>query len=68
MEKFDEEAFFADVASVSWERVVSVTNDIDSMVETWSDLFSSILENTLQVEIEEFRIGTAPGSTLISRL
>ena len=33
----------ADVAEVSWEGVVSVTNDIDSMVETWSDLFLSII-------------------------
>ena len=34
----------ADVAKVSWEGVVSVTNDIDSMVVIWSELFSSIIE------------------------
>ena len=34
----------ADVAKVSWEGVVSVTNDIDSMVETKCHLFSSIIE------------------------
>ena len=33
-----------DVAKVSWEGVSSVTNDIDSMVVTWSELFSSIIE------------------------
>ena len=33
MKKFNEEAFLADVAKVPWDRVVSVTDDVDSMVE-----------------------------------
>ena len=44
MKKFNAEAFLADVAKVSWEGIASVTNEIDSMIETWSDLFSSIIE------------------------
>ena len=44
MKKFNKKAFLADVAKVSWEGVVSVTNDIYSMVVTSSELFSSILE------------------------
>ena len=39
-----QEAFLVDVVKVSWERVVNVTNDIDSMVKTWPALFSSIIE------------------------
>ena len=38
MKKFNETAFLADVAKVPWDRVVSVTDDADSMVEAWSYL------------------------------
>ena len=33
MKKFNEEAFLANVANAPWDRVVSVTDDVDSMVE-----------------------------------
>ena len=44
MKKFNEEALLADVVKVPWDRVVSVTDDVDSMVEAWSYLFSFIRE------------------------
>ena len=44
MKKFNEEAFLADVAKDPWDRAVSVTDDVDSMVEAWSYLFSFFIE------------------------
>ncbi len=44
MKHFNEEAFLADVSSIFWGQMVTQTDDIDIIVNNWSNLFSSIID------------------------
>ena len=54
MNKFNEVEFFAYVASVSWEHVVTLTDNINLQVNDWSDTFSAIIVK--HAPIREMRI------------
>ena len=43
MNNFMEGEFLADVASVCWEHVVTLTDDINSLVNDWSAIFSALI-------------------------
>ena len=44
MKNFNEEAFLADVSGISWEQMLTATDNIDILVNLWSNLFSAIIE------------------------
>ena len=44
MKNFSEEAFLADVSGICWEQMVSGTDDINLLVNRWSNMFSMIIE------------------------
>ena len=41
---FIEGEFLVDVASVCREHVVTITDNIDSLVNDWSEIFSTLIE------------------------
>lgn len=44
MKQYNEEEFLADIAKITLESVVNTTDDVDSIVEIRSFLFSSIVD------------------------
>ena len=44
MKQFNEEVFVADVAGICWEQMLLETDDIDVLVNDWSNLFSIIID------------------------
>ena len=48
MKNFDKEAFLADVSGICWKQMLNVTDDINVLVDYWSNLFSLIIENMPQ--------------------
>ena len=44
MKKFDKTEFLNDLLSIDWKGIVSDTDDINVIVEHWSNIFSLILE------------------------
>eukprot|EP00794_Sanderia_malayensis_P015140 gene15140-16696_t len=44
MKNFREENFLNDLNSVNWKGIVTKTNDINQIVDEWSNMFSMILE------------------------
>ena len=44
LKKFNGEAFLTDVASISWEQIVSKSDHLDSLVQEWTNIFSYIVE------------------------
>ena len=42
--KFNGEAFLSDVASICWEQIVRKSNNLDSLVQEWTNIFSYIVE------------------------
>ena len=44
MKNFREEAFLADDSGICWEQMVSGTDDINLLVNRWSNMFSMIIE------------------------
>ena len=43
MKNFKEEAFLADVSGVCWEQILTDTDDINLLVNFWSEIFSLII-------------------------
>ena len=41
---FIEGEFLADIACVCWEHVVTITDNINSLVNDWSAIFSALIE------------------------
>ena len=54
MNKFIEGEFLADVASVCWEHVVTVSDNINSLVNDWSAIFSALIEK--HAPLREMRV------------
>ena len=54
MNNFIEGDFLADVASVCWEHVVTLTDNINSLVNDWSAIFSAIIEK--HAPLREMRV------------
>ena len=44
MKKFNEEEFLTDVARIRWEQITSQLNDVDLVVQHWSNILSYIIE------------------------
>jgi len=44
MKHFNEEAFLTDVAGICWEQMLLETDDINVLVNDWSNLFSIIID------------------------
>lgn len=44
MKHFNEEAFLTDVSDIDWERLLSDSDDINILVNKWSNLFSTIID------------------------
>ena len=44
MKNFNEEAFLADVSGICWEQMLTETDDINVLVNYWSEMFSLIIE------------------------
>ena len=44
MKNFNENAFLPDVSGICWERILNETEDIDALVNNWSNLLSLIIE------------------------
>ena len=44
MKNFNEEAFLADVSGICWEQMLTETDDINLLVNYWSEMFSLIIE------------------------
>ena len=44
MNNFMEGKVLADVASVCWEHVVTLTDNINLLVNAWSAIFSALIE------------------------
>ena len=53
MKNFNEEAFLADVSGISWEQMLTATDDIDILVNLWSNLFSAIIEKHAEMRVSE---------------
>ena len=54
MNNFIEGEFLADVASVCWEHVVTVSDNITSLVNDWSAIFSALIEK--HAPLREMRV------------
>ena len=54
MKKFKDEEFLSDVSSICWERVFQQTDDINTLVNDWSTLFSLIIEK--HAPLKEMRV------------
>ena len=54
MKNFLEGEFLADVACVCWEHVVTVTDNINSLVNDWSTIFSALIEK--HAPLKEMRV------------
>ena len=54
MKHFNEEAFVADVACICWEQMLLETDDINVLVNDWSNLFSIIIDK--HVPLIEMRV------------
>ena len=50
MKNFPEQMFFNDVAIINWLRALGQTDDINILVNNWSNLFSSIIEKHAPVQ------------------
>ena len=48
MKNFNEDAFLADVSGICWELLLTETDDINTLVNNWSNLFSLIIDSMLQ--------------------
>ena len=46
MKTFNDGAFQTDVASICWEQIVSRSNDLEMLVQEWTNIFSYLVENT----------------------
>ena len=44
MRYLNEQMFFTDVAIINWVRALGQTDDINILVNNWSNLFSSVIE------------------------
>ena len=44
MKNFNEEAFLADVSGICWEQILGETDDINVLVNNWSNLLSLIID------------------------
>ena len=44
MKNFNEDAFWADVSGICWELLLTETDDINTLVNNWSNLFSLIID------------------------
>ena len=44
MKNFNEDAFLADVSGICWELLLTETDDIKTLVNNWSNLFSLIID------------------------
>ena len=44
MKKFNGEAFLTDVASICWEQIVRKSNNLDSLVQEWTNIFYYIVK------------------------
>ena len=54
MKNFNEEAFLADVSGICWEQMLKETDDINVLVNNWSNLLSLIIDK--HAPIAEMRI------------
>ena len=54
MKNFNEEEFLAEVASMQWVQMLPDTDDINLLVNSWSNLFSSIIDK--HAPIAEMRV------------
>ena len=44
MKNFNEEAFLADVSGICWDQMLTESDDINVLVNYWSEMFSLIIE------------------------
>ena len=54
MKNFNEAAFLADVSGICWEQMLSETDDINILVNNWSNLFSLMIDK--HAPITEMRV------------
>ena len=54
MKNFNEDAFLADVSGICWEQMLSETDDINCLVNNWSNLFSLMIDK--HAPITEMRV------------
>ena len=54
MKNFNEDAFLADVSGICWEQMLTETDDINTLVNNWSNLFSLIIDK--HAPITEMRV------------
>ena len=54
MKNFNEDAFLADVSGICWELLLTETDDINTLVNNWSNLLSLIIEK--HAPITEMRV------------
>ena len=54
MKNFNEDAFLADVSGICWELLLTETDDINTLVNNWSNLFSMIIDK--HAPITEMRV------------
>ena len=54
MKNFNEDAFLADVSGICWELLLTETDDINTLVNNWSSLFSMIIDK--HAPITEMRV------------
>ena len=45
MKNFNEEVFLVDASGICWDQMLTETDDINLLVNYWSEMFSFILEN-----------------------
>ena len=44
MKNFNEQAFLSDVAGINWEQMLNETDDINVLVNHWTNIFSLIID------------------------
>ena len=54
MKNFNEDAFLSDVSGICWELMLTETDDINTLVNNWSNLFSFIIDK--HAPITEMRV------------
>ena len=54
MKNFKEDEFLSDVSSICWGRVFQQTDDINTLVNDWSNLFSLVIEK--HAPLKEMRV------------
>ena len=54
MKNFEEQDFLSDVSNIRWEHMFQISNNVNTLANDWSALFSSLIEK--HAPLREMRV------------